>query len=273
MFTLYPAIYGVIISLTNMHFGYEKFEFVGFANYIRLFKWQPFTSILLNTVIFVGIVVFLQMSLGLLVAILLNKRVPGKAFARSVAILPWVLPAIVIGLIFKQMFVGSRIGIMNALLNKIGLPTVSWLSSPITAMAILILSDTWRGTALSVILQLGGLQTIPGELNEAATIDGANSLQRFWYVTLPLLRPSLLVNLIMASAGTFNHVDIPLSLTGGGPLRATEVLSLTLYKQGFEMLDASFASTVATLILVINIGLTIIYLKVLNADSTGLSSQ
>jgi ABC-type sugar transport system permease subunit len=273
VFTLYPAIYGVALSFTNMHFGYVDYQFVGLENYIRLFQWRHIGTILRNTGIFVGTVVFLQMSLGLLIALSLNTRVTGRGIARTVAVLPWALPTVVVGLMFKQMFIGSKLGIMNVLLSRFGLEPVAWLTNPTMAMLILILSLTWKGTALSIILQLGGLQTIPTELYEAAVIDGANARDRFFKITLPLLRPSLLINLIMASAGTFNHVDIPLSLTGGGPRRATEVLALALYKQGFETLDASFAATIATLILVINIVLTIVYLKLLKPGTTGLSDQ
>lgn len=273
LFTLYPAIYGIGLSFTNMHFGYTEYEFVGFENYVRLARWRHLPTVLRNTGVFVGTVVFLQMSLGLAVALLLNQKIRGRGFARSVAILPWALPAVVIGLMFKQFFVGSRLGIMNTLLANFGIGPVSWLVSPTLAMVVLIIALTWRGTALSIILQLGGLQTIPDEMYEAATIDGGSAIQKFFHITLPLLRPSLLINLIMASAGTFNHIDIPLALTGGGPRRATEVLSLTLYKQGFETLDASFAATIATTVLIINLILTLVYLKVLKPSETGLSGQ
>jgi len=121
----------------------------------------------------------------------------------------------------------------------------------------------WRGVPLSIILQLGGLQTIGRELYEAASIDGASRWQVLRYITIPSLKPILLINLIMATSGTLNHVDIPLALTGGGPGRATEVLSLSLYNQGFQVLDAAYASTIATVILIINLILTVAYLRVL----------
>ena len=273
VFTLYPAVYGVGLSFTNMHFGYPDYQFVGIDNYIRLFQWRYIWTILKNTAVFVGAVVFLQMTLGLLTAMALNKKVKGHGIARTLAILPWTLPAVVVGLMFKQMFVGSKLGIANTVLANLGLEPQAWLTSPTMAMIILIFALTWRGTALSIILQLGGLQTIPTELYEASVIDGASAWSGFINITLPLLRPSLLINLIMATAGTLNHVDIPLSLTAGGPQRATEILSLTLYKQGFELLDTSFAATVSTLILAINVILTLLYLKLLKPSSTGLSDQ
>src|SRR5690606_17830163 len=112
-------------------------------------------------------------------------------------------------------------------------------------------------------LQLGGLQTISKELYEAAQVDGANAWQRLRYITIPSLKPILLINLILATSGTLNHVDIPLALTGGGPGRATEVLSLSLYKQGFEVLDAAYSATILTVMLLINLVLTVVYLRVL----------
>jgi multiple sugar transport system permease protein len=262
-FTLYPSLYGIYLSFTNLHLGYKGFKFIGLENYVRLLQWRFFWPVVRNTALFVSCVVFLQMSLGLITAMILNKKLRGTGIARTIVIMPWVLPAIVIGLVFNRMVSGSKFGVLNYLLSFLGVPPQAWLNDPVIAMVIMILALTWRGTALSIILQLGGLQTIPDELYEAARIDGAGVLSTFVLVTLPLLRHSLLINLIMASAGTFNHVDIPLSLTGGGPDGATEVLSLSIYRQGFEYLDASFAATIATFMLILNLILTVVYLRVL----------
>src|SRR5690606_37484593 len=130
-------------------------------------------------------------------------------------------------------------------------------------MIIMILVLVWRATPLSVMLQLSGLQTVPRELYEAAGIDGASPWQQLRHITLPSLRPILLINVIMVTSGTLNHVDIPLALTGGGPGRATEVLALSIYKQGFEVLDVAYASTISTVILALNLVLTLVYLRVL----------
>lgn len=264
-FTAYPALYGVVISFTNMHFAYTDWRFVGLANYVHFFTWSALPQIALNTVVFVGSVVALQLSLGLLIALLLNRAVFGRRLMRSIAILPWVIPAVIIGLMFQQLFSGSRLGIMNTLIGYFGFDSRSWLANPVEAMAIMILSLVWRGVPLSIILQLGGLQTIPKDLYEAAAIDGASRWQVLRYITIPQLKPILLINLILATAGTLNHVDIPIALTGGGPGRATEVLALSLYKQGFQQLDAAYASTIATVILVINLVLTVAYLRLLRS--------
>lgn len=264
-FTAYPALYGVLISFTNMHFAYPDWRFVGFANYVHFFTWSALPQVAVNTVVFVASVVVLQLSLGLLIALLLNRAIFGRRLMRSIAILPWIIPAVIIGLMFQQLFSGSRLGIMNTLIGYFGFDSRSWLADPNEAMAVMILSLVWRGVPLSIILQLGGLQTIGKDLYEAAAIDGASRWQVLWHITIPQLRPILLINAILATAGTLNHVDIPIALTGGGPGRATEVLALSLYKQGFQQLDAAYASTIATVILVINLILTIAYLRLLRS--------
>lgn len=264
-FTAYPALYGVLISFTNMHFAYPDWKFVGFANYVHFFTWSALPQVAANTVVFVASVVVLQLSLGLLIALLLNRAIFGRRLMRSIAILPWIIPAVIIGLMFQQLFSGSRLGIMNTLIGYFGFDSRSWLANPTEAMTVMILSLVWRGVPLSIILQLGGLQTIGKDLYEAAAIDGASRWQVLRYITIPQLKPILLINAILATAGTLNHVDIPIALTGGGPGRATEVLALSLYKQGFQQLDAAYASTIATVILVLNLILTIAYLRLLRS--------
>jgi multiple sugar transport system permease protein len=267
--TAYPALYGVFISFTNLHFAYPGWRFVGVDNYRHLFAEDGFAGVLLNTLVFVGAVVFLQVALGLAIALLLDRVAYGRRLMRSIAILPWIIPAVIIGLMFQQLFNGSRLGIMNTLIAEFGFAARGWLSSPAEAMAVMILATVWRGVPLSIILQLGGLQTIDRQLYEAAAIDGAGRWQTLRHVTLPSLKPILTINLILATAGTLNHVDIPLALTGGGPGRATEVLALSIYKQGFEQLDAGYAAAIATLILVLNLALTIAYLRILRSREHG----
>lgn len=263
--TAYPALHGVFISFTNLHFAFPEWRVVGFDNYLFLLADDGLPEVLLNTLVFVGAVVSLQISLGLLIALLLNRVAFGRRFMRSVAILPWIIPAVIIGLMFQQLFNGSRLGIVNTLIAEFGFEQRGWLSSPGEAMTVMILATVWRGVPLSIILQLGGLQTIDRQLYEAAAIDGAGRWQMLRYVTLPSLKPILMINLILATAGTLNHVDIPLALTAGGPGRATEVLALSIYKQGFEQLDAGYASAIATVILLLNLALTIAYLRILRS--------
>ena len=261
--TLFPALYGIYISLTNLNLGYVGSSFVGIENYIRFFTWQDLALVARNTAVFVGTVVILQACIGLAVAILLNQKLIGHQFMRSITILPWVLPSVVVGLVFAQIFGGSRLGIVNYLLSLVGIHQMSWFADPALAMAILICVSTWRGVPFSVIMMLGGLQTLPRDIYEAAAIDGATAWQRFRYITLPMLRPIILISIIMATGGSLNSLDIPLALTGGGPGNATEIISISLYKQSFFHLDISYGATIGTMMLIANLILITLYLVVL----------
>ena len=261
--TLFPALYGIYISLTNLNLGYVGSKFVGIENYIRFFTWADLGLVTRNTAVFVGSVVVLQACLGLAVAVLLNQRLIGRQVLRSVTILPWVLPSVVVGLVFAQIFGGSRLGIANYVLSLVGIPQMTWLSNPALAMTILIAVSTWRGIPFSVVMLLGGLQTLPRDVFEAAAIDGAGPWQRFRYMTLPMLRPIILITIIMATGGSLNSLDIPLALTGGGPGNATELISISLYKQSFFNLDISYGATIGTMMLVANLVLIVLYIVAL----------
>ncbi|WP_194288284.1 carbohydrate ABC transporter permease [Agrobacterium tumefaciens] len=249
------------MSFTNLNFGYIGWKFVGFDNYTRLFSSTGFLIIVKNTFVYVLFVVVFQLVIGLAVAMALNVSVPGRQFVRSVVILPWVVPAVVSALVFTLIFGGSRMSISNYALSLIGMRPVSWLSDATMAMGLLIFVSVWRAVPFVSLIMLGGLQTLPSDVYEAAIIDGTNRWQRFWYVTLPLLKPMLLISLIMATAHSLNSLDTPLALTGGGPGNATEVLSISLYRQAFMLLDAGYGAAIGTLMLLVNIVLIAFYLR------------
>ncbi len=263
--TLFPALYGVYISLTNLNLGYVGSRFVGFDNYARFFAWDDLDLIVFNTLSFVGTVVVLQACIGLAIAVVLNQRLPGHQFLRSISILPWVLPSVVVGLVFAHVFGGSRLGIANYVLSLLGIAQRGWFSDPLLAMTILIAVSTWRGVPFSVIMMLGGLQTLPRELYEAAAIDGASAWQRFRYITLPLMNPIILITLILSTGGSLNSLDIPLALTGGGPGNATEIISISLYKESFFRLDVSYGATIGTMMLIANLVLIVLYIVALRS--------
>lgn len=263
--TLYPALYSVFISFTNLNFGYVDWKFVGLANYAKLLRWEYLPMVLGNTAIFVFGVSAIQIVLGFCIALVLNQRLPLRRTVRSIAVLPWIVPSIVIALLFQQIFNGSRLGIANYIVSLFGAEGRIWLSDPTMAMAIMIGALVWRGLPLTIIILLGGLQTIPRDVYEASVVDGATPRQSFFNITLPLMKPVLLINLIMVTSGNLNHLDIPFGLTGGGPSHQTEVLSVTLYTQGFLQMDAGLASTVAVLMLGLNLLMTVFYVNVLRS--------
>lgn len=264
-FTLYPAVYSVVISFTNLNFGYSDWKFVALDNYVRLANWQYLPVVLANTAIFVFSVSAIQICIGFGVALILNQRLPFRRTVRSIAVLPWIVPSIVIALLFQQIFNGSRLGIANTIAAGFGFGTQIWLADRTMAMAIMIGALVWRGLPLTIIILLGGLQTIPRDVYEASVVDGATRWQSFFRITLPLMKPILLVNLIWVTSGNLNHLDIPFGLTGGGPSHQTEVLSVTLYSQGFQQLDAGFAAAVATLMLALNVVMTVLYVHLLRS--------
>lgn len=261
----YPTLNGIYVSFTNLNFLYPTSSFVGLENYRKFFAHPDTPLVIMNTVVFVGSVTFLQVTIGLGAAVLLNRGLAGTRLIRSIAITPWIIPPVIIAVMFQQIFNGSKLGLINSIIAFFGQPAHAWLSNPREAMAVMILTVAWRGLPLSIILQLGALQTISKELLEAAIVDGAGRWQQFRHVVLPTILPILLINIVMVTSGTLNHIDIPLKLTGGGPDRATEVLALTMYLQGFDALDAGYASTLATLILLLNFGLTAVYIRILQA--------
>lgn len=265
MLTIYPAAYGIFISFTNTNIGYKDWRFIGFENYIRLFSWDRLPLVGWNTLIFVTCVTALQLIIGFSIALLLNQRLPFRRTVRSIAVLPWIVPSIVVALLFQQIFNGSPVGIANAIVMSMGGGSRVWLAEPATAMTVMIATQVWRGVPLTIIILLGGLQSIPRDLYEASKIDGAGPLKSFIYVTLPLMRPVLMVNLIWITSGNLNQLDIPFGLTGGGPAHRTEVIAVTLYDQAFRLLDAGFASAIATSVLVFNLIMTALYVNLLRS--------
>lgn len=261
--TLFPALYGIYLSLTNLNLGYVGSKFIGLANYARFFTSADLALVARNTLGFVGTVVVLQVCVGIGIALVLNQRLPGHQLLRSISILPWVLPSVVVGLVFAQIFSGSRLGIANYVLSLVGIGQRSWFADPLLAMVILIAVSTWRGVPFAVIMMLGGLQTLPRDVYEAAAIDGASGWQRFRYITLPMLRPIILITMILATGGSLNSLDIPLALTGGGPGNATELISISLYKESFFHLDISYGATIGTMMLIVNVALIVFYIAIL----------
>ena len=265
IFTLYPAILAIFLSFTNRDFGFPTWSFIGLENYQRLISWEYSSEILMNTALVVFCASALQISIGFLFAMALNQNWPYRGLVRGIAILPWIIPGIVIALLWQQIFNGSQLGIANTAIRALGFEQRAWLAEPSQALAIIIFVMVWRSFPLSLILLLGGLQSIPRELYEAASIDGATRWQAFRHITIPLVMPIILINLIWITAGNLNHLDIPFALTGGGPSYQTAVMSVALYDQAFQNLDAGFAASIATVMLLINIALTLTYVKLLKS--------
>ncbi len=228
-------------------------------------------EILSATFIFVVTSVIFQLALGLAVAMSLHRGVRrglwGVSFLRIVILASWIVPGVASGIIWQLMFNEASYGFLNGILRAIGVSPVPWLSDPDIAIWSVVLANVWRGTAFSMILLYAGLLVIPRSLYEAAEVDGANALRQFRYITLPQLRPILLVNTILISIFTLNTFDLILPLTGGGPGRATEVLALYAYNTVFRNFDLSNGAVLAVIMLLISIVFTAFYIRLLPKES------
>jgi multiple sugar transport system permease protein len=269
LFYLYPALQVFRFSFTDASLLREEFGY-GLISYTRTLTDAAFTHVVRITLVFVIASIVLQLSLGLLIALAVQHgakhRLPGTGVARTIVLSAWVMAGIVIGVIWQILLSSSSYGLVNSLLATLGLPAVSLLSGPATALWSVIVANVWRGTAFSMILQYAGLQSIDPTLYEAGAVDGASGWQAFWRITLPSLKPILMVNLVLISIQTFNTFDMVLALTGGGPGRATEVLALRTYNVIFRNFDLGRGSVLAVVMLLLSLAFTLLYVRVLRSE-------
>jgi multiple sugar transport system permease protein len=271
LFYLYPAFEVLRFSFTNSSLLQQNYDYT-LRTYVRTLGDSVLYEVIWTTAVFVIASVVLQLALGLLIAVAANRarrrKLPGMVFMRSVILSAWVMPGVVIGIVWAIVLNEASYGLMNLLLSTVGIGSVAWLSNPNTALVSIIIANVWRGTAFSMILQYAGLQSIPDELYEAAEVDGAGALQSFWYITIPQLKPIILINIILITISTLNTFDMILALTGGGPGRATEVLSLRTYNVIFGQFSLAGGAVLAVIMLAISLGLTLAYRRLLRSEGT-----
>jgi multiple sugar transport system permease protein len=271
-FMVYPLFQSIYMSLHKVNLAsLGQQTFVGLSNYIKIFAYKGpglFSQVLPATLYFVGGSIFGQLVFGLAAALLVNQRwLKGKGTFRAIFILPWVTSSIVIAISWRFMF-EPRLGVLNYLLHQLGMEMPpSWLNDLQLVMPCLIIANVWHGTAFSFVLQTAGLQSISYQLYEAGTVDGASKWQLFRYVTLPLIRPFIMLNLILISMYTINFFDLIYAMTNGGPLYKTEVISVFMYHQAFEYGHMGLGAAIAVMILLINVVLTFFYMR-LNRKQT-----
>jgi multiple sugar transport system permease protein len=239
---LYPILRNLVLSFM------EKDGFVGIKNFLLLFQDERFRSSLLNTLLFCAISIPLELILGLAFALVLHQRFFGKAVMRSASFLPWALPTAVMAVSWKWIF-NDTYGVFNDALLRLHIikEPLAWLGKPGLAFFCIILAEVWKCTPFVTIILLAGLQSIPPELYEAISVDGANSWARFRLITLPLLRPFLLVALIFRSIQTLGVFDSIWVMTGGGPGGTTEPISLYAYDTAFRYLKFNYASAIVSI--------------------------
>ncbi len=223
---------------------------VGLQNYLDLFTNADFITAIRVTFVFVIAAVAIEFGLGLGLALLLNQDLHGKNIIRALILLPMMCTNVVIGLTWR-LLLNYEFGLVNYYLGQLGIAPVEWLSQPAMAMPAVVLVDVWNTTSFVALMLLAGLQALPEEPYEAAKMDGANTFQSFYYLTLPLLRQTILVALLWRFIDTFRIFDVIYLLTSGGPARATETVSIYVYRYGFQSFNLGFASAASyTMILI-----------------------
>ncbi len=232
--------------------------FAGLENYRFLFQDERFWNALGNTAYFVALSVPLEVGLGLGFALLLNRQFPGRGVARALVLVPWAVPTVVAARFWQWVF-NADYGVLNYLLGT----QINWLGDPVWALHAAVLADVWKTTPFAVLLLLAGLQVIPDELYRAARVDGATSWQLFRHITLPLLRPVILLVLLFRTMDAARIFDLVFVLTGGGPANTSETLVVYTYKLLYRTLQFGYGSALAVATFLFVLALSLVYLHLL----------
>lgn len=255
IFFFLPVIAGLLLSLTDFDiYGIASFDtvrWIGASNYARLLSSDAFWGALRNTLYFVLVGGPLSLLVSLYAALLLNARaVRLRSFFRTVYFAPVVTTLVAVAIVWRYLF-HAKYGLLNHALGIVGIPGVDWLGDPHWAMPAIILMAIWKNFGYNMLIFLAGLQSIPDELYEAASLDGAGAWQRFRHVTLPGLKPTLLFVSVITMIGYFQLFAEPYVMTQGGPLRSTTSLVLLMYEEGFRWWRLGVASAIAFILLLI----------------------
>jgi len=269
IFFALPAVRGLSISFTNWNL-LTPAENVGFQNYQRLFNDPSFWNSVQVTVKYVAFNIPLQIILAMGLAVFMDRVFQKSAWLRSIIVIPWLLPGVVVALLWMWML-DNRLGIINEILNGLGLPSQPFLGSVDQVIPSIALINIWRYMGYTSILLFAGLKTIPQQLYDAASIDGASGVRQFWSVTLPLLRPVLAFVLITHIIGSFQIFDTIAVTTGGGPVKASQVLYWYIYEFAFVRFNMGYATAIATVLFVVLVGITLIQMRFFRANSADLA--
>jgi multiple sugar transport system permease protein len=267
---LIPLIDVVRLSLTDATDAATPVHYT-LASYRTALGSSEFLAMTRLTGIFVSVSIAGQLGFGMLIAALVcegeRRRLRGAGIVRAIVLVGWVLPGVVIGIIWKLLLDESGAGIFAYLAMLMGAHDPIFLSAPMPALLWVTAANIWRATAFSMIMQYAAMKTVPPELYEAATVDGARTLQQFCHVTLPSLRGILLINLVLITIATLNTFDMVLPLTGGGPGRATEVVALYIYHLVFSEFQFGRGAAVAVLLMALGLAVSACYASALRRQA------
>lgn len=269
---VYPLVYNFILSfrnLTVMNFKNNTSVFVGLQNYITILKDPEFHQAFLQTLWFTVACIVVQFALGFLLAVFLNARFHIAKPVRGLLLVAWMIPISVTGLLFKYMFLTEG-GVINEFLKMLGVISGAnppgWLIDPKLAMWAVIITNCWIGIPFNMLLLTTGMSNIPHDIYESAAIDGCNAVQKFFLITVPLLKASILSVLMLGFIYTFKVFDLIFMMTKGGPLNATEVLSTYSYRHSFTLFNFSIGAASAVILFIALMSVGVFYLRLIQKD-------
>jgi len=261
----YPLIYEIIISFKNvtlLNLKSQRYPWIGFDNYKNILTDSLFYSTLIRTILWTFINLFFHVSIGLFLAILLNRKLPGKAFIRVLLILPWAVPQYIAALTWKGMF-NVQYGSVNIILTNIfgSAAAIPWLSVPSWTFVACIITNIWLGIPFMMMISLGGLSSIPDDVYEAADMDGATGFQKFRSITLPLLKPILTPAIILGTVWTFNMINVVYIITSGSASDESQILITMVFKRAFQYFRYGQSAALSVIIFLILLAFSTFFIR------------
>ncbi len=263
-----PIAYNIFVSFTNLNlYHWRKYQVIGVSNYIRIITSldTDFYAVFLRTIMWTAVNVVLMLFLGIMLALLLNmKELKFKGIMRTILILPWAVPSYITALMWKGMF-NYDFGIINGIIEKLGMQRIEWLTDPINAMIASIIVNVWLSVPFMMIVALGALQSIDKTFYEAADIDGAGTIKKFFYITLPFIKPAMIPAVILTAFMTFKQFDIIYLMTNGLAGK-TDVVMTYGYKLAFDSKNYSLSAAFSVIIFIVLLVLTVLNMKLSWSD-------
>lgn len=266
----YPLIKSVVMAFQNYKLGNANVYFNDFANFHKMFGDKDFLLLLKNSVVYVVVSVFGQFIGGLILALCLRDKFKGRGIYQSIVFLPWAFSAFVVGLVFRWSFNGEY-GVVNDVLMKLGIikKGIAWLGTPGLSLVVVILAMIWIGIPFFGIMILAALQSIPDEIYEAADMDGCGMFRKFFSLTLPYIKPTVIMTILLRTIWIFNSFDLVVIVTQGGPANYSQTLPSYMYTKAFSGYDFGLAGAFGVILMVILGVYAVLFLKLSNYDKAG----
>jgi multiple sugar transport system permease protein len=257
-----PLFYLIYNSFTDwdLRRAFLGRSYIGTDNYQSMIHIAEFQKAVATTILMAVGVVVVELCLGMLLALLFSRSFPGRRIARSLFLLPLITTPVVVGLTWRMLYT-SDLGMINYVLGLVGLPEPVWLANPRLAPLSIIITDAWTATPFVTLMFVAGLQSIPTDPLEAAKVDGATAVRRFFDIVLPLMRPLVFLALMFRLTDAIRMFDLIYVMTGGGPANATQTLNMYAFKVGFSFLDIGYGSAVAVVLMLFSIAVSFVLVK------------